>query len=1024
MPVIRLHLLGPFRVEGGSGPIHLSRRKAASLLAYLVLHPEPHLREELATLFWGDFPDAQARHSLRTSLADLRRELSVDLILLDRETVQFNPNHPLWVDSLEFKSHLSTPDDLEIAVSLYQGDLLADSFEDWITPEREHYRGLFLEALSRLTQDMRASSEYERAIGYAQKILACDPANERAHQHLMFCYLATGYRNAALKQFEKCEQVLRDEFALEPKPETIALFQWIKQASAQPRSQEARLTNLPIPLTSFIGRKREIAEARRLLTASHLVTLTGAGGSGKTRLAIQVATDLVDAFKDGVWWVDLAGLTNAELVPAAVARALGVHEVPYQPLGDALVASVGPRPLLLVLDNCEHLVAACRQVVALMLGACPNLSILTTSREALGITGEIAWLVPTLTLPDPAHPAESESWLQYEGIRLFNERAMAVNHDFALTSRNLAVVTEICRRLDGIPLAIELAAARTKVLSVEQIAERLDDRLNLLTVGSRTALPRQQTLRAAIDWSHNLLTPTERALFRRLAVFAGGFTLQAAESIWPKENPPTSPSDSPPLLEVLSQLVDKSLVSAEPRGGENRYHMLDTIRHYALEKLSESGEAGGCRDRHLDFFLQLAESAEPYLTSADREVWLERLEIEHDNSLAALEWSQGMEADVGPGLRLAGALYWFWYYRGFLSEGRAWLERAVARAEVTAPSPVSAQEAPDRAQALFALARLTHAQGDNAAAKPLLEESITLWRLSSPMNKRGRGLAHALIALAWLLRDQGDPAGARALSEEGVGLFREQGDRWGVAFALISLGMAMRDQEQFVLARAQIQEGVSIFRELGDELGSSDGLHSLGLVAYRQGEYEEAYRRFDETLAIRRKLGIKSPIAYALHNLGLVRLNQGDAVGAKHFFEQSEALFRELGDKFGTASCLLYYGHLAMYQDDVAAAQAFYTQALVIARRVGPTFLRGLCMFGLAGVAAVQSQPERAARLWGAAEVQMAEGSSFFDAADRGLYDRSVAGAGAQLGDEVFEALRAEGKAMALDQAIEYALRI
>jgi tetratricopeptide (TPR) repeat protein len=452
--------------------------------------------------------------------------------------------------------------------------------------------------------------------------------------------------------------------------------------------------------------------------------------------------------------------------------------------------------------------------------------------------------------------------------------------------------------------------------------------------------------------------------------------------------------------------------------------MLDTIRHYALEKLSESGEAGGCRDRHLDFFLQLAESAEPYLTSADREVWLERLEIEHDNSLAALEWSQGMEADVGPGLRLAGALYWFWYYRGFLSEGRAWLERAVARAEVTAPSPVSAQEAPDRAQALFALARLTHAQGDNAAAKPLLEESITLWRLSSPMNKRGRGLAHALIALAWLLRDQGDPAGARALSEEGVGLFREQGDRWGVAFALISLGMAMRDQEQFVLARAQIQEGVSIFRELGDELGSSDGLHSLGLVAYRQGEYEEAYRRFDETLAIRRKLGIKSPIAYALHNLGLVRLNQGDAVGAKHFFEQSEALFRELGDKFGTASCLLYYGHLAMYQDDVAAAQAFYTQALVIARRVGPTFLRGLCMFGLAGVAAVQSQPERAARLWGAAEVQMAEGSSFFDAADRGLYDRSVAGAGAQLGDEVFEALRAEGKAMALDQAIEYALRI
>lgn len=1022
VPVIRLHLLGPFRVEGSSGPIHLSRRKSASLLAYLVLHPEPHLREELATLFWGDSSDVQARHSLRTSLGDLRRELRVDLILLDRETAQLDSSIPLWVDALEFKRHVSTPGALELGVSLYQGDLLTDFDENWITPEREFYRDLYLRALSRLTQDMRASSEYERAIGYAQKLLASDPANESAHQHLMFCYVATGDRNAAMKQFERCEQALRSEYSIEPKPETIALFQWIRQGSAQPRSQEALLTNLPIPLTSFIGRKAGIAEAKQLLGRSRLVTLTGAGGSGKTRLAIQVATELVGAFKDGVWWVDLAGLSNAELVPAAVARALGIQEFPNQPLRETLSAFIGSKRLLLVLDNCEHLLPACRQVVAMVLEACPNLSVLTTTRETLGITGEIVQQVPTLELPDPARPAEGRPLLEYEGIRLFNERAVAVNHNFALTSRNSHAVAETCRRLDGIPLAIELAAARTRVLTAEQIVERLDDDLDLLTVGSRTALPRHQTLRAAMEWSHNLLNPTERALFRRLAVFAGGFTLQASESVWPEEILLASPSDSSTLVDVLSQLVDKSLVSTRPLGHENRYYMLDTIRHFALEKLAESGEAEECRDRHLDFFLRFAESAEPELAGANREPWLERLEIDHDNLLAALEWSQRPGADAGPGLRLAGALCWFWLWRSFLSEGRAWLERTVERANATRPFSIVGKETQDRAQGLFALARLAYAQGDNAEAIPLLEEGIRLWRGLSPKNKRG--LAHALIALGRLTREQGDPARARALCEEAVTLLREQGDQWGTAVALMGLGIAIRDQEEFDLARAQIQEGVSIFRTLGDEQGISDGLHHLGMVAYRQGEYEDANRCFDGALAIRRRIGSRSNMAYSLHCLGFVTLNLGDALRAKHFLEQGEALFRDLGDKNGIGLSLLYDGHVAFFQDDISAAHAFYSEALAIARRVGPIWTQGLCLFGLACVAALQDQPERAARLWGAAEAQMGKASSFFDAADRRLYDRAVAGANAQLGKTVFEQLRAEGKEMPLDQAIEYALSI
>ena len=422
------------------------------------------------------------------------------------------------------------------------------------------------------------------------------------------------------------------------------------------------------------------------------------------------------------------------------------------------------------------------------------------------------------------------------------------------------------------------------------------------------------------------------------------------------------------------------------------------------------------------YFLRLSEEAEPYLTSAGRSIWLEQLDASHDNLRAALEWSQNPLVDADLGLRLTSALYWFWYHQGYLTEGRDWLASVLARAESRPPAEISNAETAHRAKALYALARLTHLLGDNVAAKPLLEKSLGLLREVIPLDKQG--LADTLVALGWLWRDEGFPAIARAQTEEAVALFREHGSQAGLANALVYLGMATRDQEEYDLARRSMEESVAIYRKLGDEWGVANALHHLALVAYRQGDYVTAYGQFEETLAIRRASGNKAGIPYTLHTLGVVTLCQGEAARAKQFFEEGEILFRELGDRNGMAMSLVYDGHLAMLQDEVELAEAFYSQALALVREgVGPIWARGECLLGLAGIAAVRGEGERAARLWGASEAQIKAGSSFWDAADRRLYERTVAQANKQLGSAVFETARKEGQLMSLDRAILYALR-
>jgi predicted ATPase len=889
--LLRVYLFGRFRAESAQGPIHLPTRKIEALLAYLILHPKPHSREKLAALFWGDFSDSQARASLRNALPILRRQFGSELLLADRETVQLDPSSWLWVDALEFRRQAtnflagSGSDPALINVELYQGDLLTDFYDDWVLAEREYYRTLYLETLLRLTQQRRAQAEYRRAIDYAGKLLSHDPANEAAYQNLMFCYLALGDRQAALKQYEICQRILRDELDVEPQPETIALYRRIKQAPASHPAPDASLTNLPIPLTSFIGRERELAEVRQRLLAklpARLLTLTGPGGCGKTRLAIQVARDLVDSFAEGVWWVELATVADPTFVSQAIAKAIGLRETPELPLNEALINHFRSKRVLLVLDNCEHLVVACAQLAEMLLRACSTLQILATSREVLGLPGEVVWSVPSLSLPNLAQPFSVDELSRSEAVRLFMERAIAVRFDFELTAQNAPAIRQICRRLDGIPLAIELAAARVKILSPEQIAARLDGRFNLLAGGSRTALPRHQTLRATMDWSYELLEPAEQQLFRRLTVFAGGFVLEAAEMVCAEMAPSPFSSPPPSVLGVLSRLVDKSLVITDITGreGQPRYRLLETIRQYGEDRLWLSGEETALRRRHLHWFCQLAEQAEPELLGTDQIRWLDGLEREYANLNAALRWSvEGGPAEVAAGLRLGGALWRFWDLRGYIAEGRERLTRLLAL-------PGATQDTEARAKGLFGAGMLALYQTDSPAALALFEESLKLWRELA----HKQGLALVLQHLGFMAHRLGQYTAAKMRYEESLAIWREIGGQWGLAETLGLLGNLAYWEGDYARARLLQAESLSIKQQLSEKRGLAFSLWSLGKVAYAQGDYPAARSLYTEAITMMYQLEDKGGVPFVLEAFGYLALAEKQPQQAAQLLGAAEAL--------------------------------------------------------------------------------------------------------------------------------------
>jgi predicted ATPase/class 3 adenylate cyclase len=733
---------------------------------------------------------------------------------------------------------------------------------------------------------------------------------------------------------------------------------------------DAHPNNLPLQLTSFIGREREIREVKQMLLSTRLLTLTGPGGSGKTRLALQVAAESIEQFRDGVFFVALAPITEPGLVASTIAQALGVAESGGRSVLDSLKDYLRAKHLLLFLDNFEQVISATPHLVE-MLAACSHLTILVTSREGLRVRGEQEYPVSPLALPDLTELPPVESLRQFAAVELFIQRAQAIKPDFDLTNETAPDVAAICYRLDGVPLAIELAAARIKLLPPRAMLKRLEHQLEFLTGGARDLPARQQTLRNAIAWSYDLLDENGQRFFRRLSVFVGGCTLDAAEAVAKDkgEGERGAEQGQDSVLDQLSSLLDKSLLrEVEGANGEPRFVMLEMLREFGGEQLAGSGEQETIRRRHAGFFLALAEAS---LESMEQVQGMNRLEQEHDNLRAALEWSKRAEGAGELCLRLAGTLGLFWEVRGYFSEGR---------------------------ERLSAVLAMELAQGRTAARAKLLARA------------------------AELAFRQSDYSATQALAGESLAICREIGDKRGVASALIKLGNAATESGDYATAPGYLEDALTIWRELGDKHGTARALINLGWVALRLGDNPLANTRLEEALALSRELGDTRGIGFALSGLGEAAARQGAYARATQLVEESLELRRQIGNKWGVGVSLGTLGWIALRKGDWNRAGARLGESLAVRREIGDQSGSAWCLERLAELAMARGQAEKAVRVFGAATAQRESIGSVMDPVDQPESERQLAALRAQLGEERFAAAWAEGRALTMDQAIEYGL--
>lgn len=726
--------------------------------------------------------------------------------------------------------------------------------------------------------------------------------------------------------------------------------------------------NLPLSLTSFVGREGEMAEVARLLGTARLVTLLGSGGCGKTRLAIQTARNILERYPDGAWLVELASLSDPSLVPRSVAQALGLREESGRPVLDTIAEHLAPRTALLVLDNCEHVTPTCAALAHALLRASSGLRVLATSRQALGVAGETLWRIPSLRVPDPAStPQPRQAVARYEAVRLFVERAGTVQPTFTLTDQNAWTVAQICGRLDGIPLAIELAAARVKVLPVAQILGRLEDRFRLLTSGGSGALQRQQTLRAAVDWSYELLEPKEQQLFQRISVFAGGLFLEAAEAVCSGDG-----IEEDGILDLLEHLVDKSLlIPEEGSEGTARYRLLETLRAYGRERLQHAGRWQAFEARHETFYRALAEQAAPELTGAMQASWLNRLQEEHDNLRQAIETAHERE-ESSTELSMTASLWRFWWTRGFWQEGHRRISRALDSAGA------ETRRDPVRVSALHGGAVLARCLGDYVTAHDRIEACIAIARETGDRE----GLAWSLKELGNLAYVKGDHGAAKIAYEESLVHCRAIDDRHGMAGVLHNLGSVALGQEDYARARQLYEESLTLERELGDRTGEAITLNGLGTAARFQGDDAAALSYHEQGLALQRELDERSGIAYSLGELGLLAANALDFGRGRAHLAESLAILRDMGDRQGIADGLERCAALEFRED----------------------------------------LPERALMLYGASRALREALGAEASPSDRRRIQEDLSALWDDLGADGAAAVFAKGRAMSLERAIQLAM--
>ncbi len=1029
---IHCALLGGFRVRVGPRAVadeDWRLLKARTLVKLLALAPGHRLpREQLMDTLWPEADGDAARRSFNYALHIARHALdraaSPARAARDRQAPQgvlrlhdgvlalatpdtLTVDVDLFTAAIARARRTRDPDHYCSALAQYAGELLPDDrYEEWATGPRELLRESFLQALVALAQLQGAGGDHATAIETLRRVLAVAPAHEEAHTLLMRLYDSAGHRALALRQYAQLREALRRELSVEPDPETQRLHGAIlaghtrKAAQDDPRREASPHVVLPTPLTIFIGRERELAELDRLLredtARARLVTLTGAGGCGKTRLALEAARRVLPHYPDTLWLVELATLDDPERVPALVARALGLREQPGVAPTDLLIQTLRRRSALLILDNCEHLPDPCARLAAALLGACPGLHILATSRVALHVAGELVWRVPALDLPDLSlattfGAAQLSILAQADAVRLFLDRVALRAPGFRLTTENAAAVAAICRRLDGLPLALELAAGRLPTLTVEELAARLDDALGVLARGDYPTPTRQHTLRATLDWSHALLTPHEAALLRHLAVFAGNWSLAAAEAIcgaagddaWhagtDPDGAPGSPRPAPPsFLEVLARLVDQSLITVITVGRATRYALLEIVRQYAREHLVASGEATPLLQRHAAWYLALAEEAGSGLEGAEQARWLRQLAVEHDNLRAALRWAIGGVGGVGGvggaapssslALRLCTALWRFWESHGYLTEGYDWCLRALALPDV-APAT--------RAGALLGAERLAYWRDNVAAATAHLEEVVALARSHDDQPLLATALTH--LGHVALITDR---AAARRLYAESLALGQALGDR-------------------------RIEAG---------------NLSGLGNVAIRLQDYVAARPLLEAALERANGTGLHSEAAFILRCLGRIAFAGGELATAQGYYERCIARWRELGNRSEVAVFQGELAHLLLAQGRHGDATQLLLQSLAVQRELATPQRFPYCLEGLAALAATYGQPIRALRLAAAAAALRSRYGSTIPEIEGDRIARALADARTALGAAASATAWDTGLALTTDDAVTEAL--
>lgn len=981
---LRVHLLGGFRLEAeGETPPAIAQPRLRFLLAYLLLHRDkPIARQQIAFAFWPDTTEGQAHANLRNLLHRLRAALGERFIGFDRHCVWWCDEGRVGLDVADFEQRLAEIERaagdpapaLAAALACYPGDLLPECYDDWIAPIRERLRQAAQGAFTRLAALREAQGDYPAAIGAAQRLLLHDPLNEATYRDLMRLHALDGDRAGVVRVFNACVAVLQRELAAPPDRETDAAYRAAgelaarvagRRAASPPAEQRPQRPQAPPEFTGLVGRQQETAHVCALLDGHRMVTLTGAGGIGKSRLAQRIATALAERYADGIGWADLGAVADEALVGSVIAAALGVREGPARSTTETLAGWLRGRHLLLVLDNCEHLAGPAGRLAQKLLGAAPRLHILATSQQPLGIPGELAWRVPPLATPAGSALSPQEALAaagQNASVQLFVERAQAALPAFSLTANDAAEAARLCRRLGGIPLAIELAAARISTLTVQQIVERLDDALTLL---GPAGAPRQQTLAAALAWSHDLLTRPEQILFRRLAVFPGSFGLDAAETVCAGHG-----LAQDQIVSLLAGLVDKSLVEPEPLRGQRRFRMHEVIRQFARARLAEAGETDRLGARHFDAFARLVAEGQSHLSGAQQAGWLDRLEAEHDNLRAALACGQENARCTETGLALVGGLGRFWATRGHFKEGRHWARTLLAAADAAAT--------PGRLAALRVAANLAYYQADFTDARAFYEQALDVAR---SVDDR-LATATILRGLGTVAHGQGDRERALSAYRESLALCRAIGDRAGEATALANLGLIAWQYGEPAAGREQLEACLALRQQLGDEVGIAYVLHLLADLAWSEGRAVEARALNDESLAMRRRLGDKWGIAYSLDSLAVMARDQGDRPRARALFAESLALFHELGSQLGLSETL-----------DHAA-----------------------------GLLADQGDYDSAGRLMAAADAMRVAIAAALPPNAQAGHDRQLAGIREQLGAERFRAAWTLGSALLTEQAVGCAL--